>query len=177
MTAELWKRRSGLKPFSRTSLWKGRFLMRSSVLLWHLLISRRATVPGLYLCGFFSPPVAGALLLGQKFAVAIGPLWAIFNLYIIPERQNNNSTTFCPFLRFLWFVLSKMLSFESRKKEILYINASTQPTLSISGSCFEVSPFSLNNLKKIIFLKKKKTNKLRSAIKPRLTFSAWLIDL
>lgn len=36
--------------------------MRSSVLFWYLLISRRATVPGLYLCGFLTPPVAGALL-------------------------------------------------------------------------------------------------------------------
>lgn len=36
--------------------------MRSSVDFWYLLISRRATVPGLYLCGFFTPPVDGALL-------------------------------------------------------------------------------------------------------------------
>ena len=27
---------------------------------WYLRISRSATVPGLYLCGFFTPPVAGA---------------------------------------------------------------------------------------------------------------------
>ena len=64
MTAELWKRRSVLKSWaiSRTNLWKGSFLIRSSVLFWYLLISRRATVPGLYLCGFLTPPVAGALL-------------------------------------------------------------------------------------------------------------------
>ena len=34
--------------------------MRSSVDFWYLLISLRATVPGLYLWGFFTPPVAGA---------------------------------------------------------------------------------------------------------------------
>ena len=36
--------------------------MSSSVDFWYLRISRRATVPGLYLWGFFTPPVAGALL-------------------------------------------------------------------------------------------------------------------
>ena len=35
--------------------------MSNSVDFWYLLISRRATVPGLYLCGFLTPPVAGAL--------------------------------------------------------------------------------------------------------------------
>ncbi|KAG5566234.1 hypothetical protein RHGRI_001992 [Rhododendron griersonianum] len=34
--------------------------MRSSVLFWYFLISLSATVPGLNLCGFFTPPVAGA---------------------------------------------------------------------------------------------------------------------
>ena len=34
--------------------------MRSSVDFWYRLISRRATVPGLYLCGFLTPPAAGA---------------------------------------------------------------------------------------------------------------------
>jgi hypothetical protein len=28
---------------------------------WYRLISRRATVPGLYLCGFLTPPVVGCL--------------------------------------------------------------------------------------------------------------------
>ena len=41
MTAELWKRRSVLKPWaiSRTNLWNGSFLIKSSVLFWYLLIS------------------------------------------------------------------------------------------------------------------------------------------
>ncbi|KAK9670692.1 hypothetical protein RND81_13G218600 [Saponaria officinalis] len=61
-TAWLWKRRSVLKSWaiSRTSLWKGSFLMSSSVLFWYLRISRSATVPGRYLWGFFTPPVVGA---------------------------------------------------------------------------------------------------------------------
>ena len=33
---------------------------RSSVDFWYLRISRSATVPGLYLCGFLRPPQAGA---------------------------------------------------------------------------------------------------------------------
>lgn len=43
---------------SRTRRWKGSFRMRSSVDFWYLLISRRATVPGLNLWGFLTPPVA-----------------------------------------------------------------------------------------------------------------------
>jgi hypothetical protein len=43
---------------SRTSLWKGSFLIKSSVDFWYLLISRRATVPGRKRWGFFTPPVA-----------------------------------------------------------------------------------------------------------------------
>ncbi|CAN1829242.1 hypothetical protein LINPERHAP1_LOCUS32431 [Linum perenne] len=40
-TAWLWKRRSVCKTWaiSRTSLWNGSFLMRSSVLFWYLRIS------------------------------------------------------------------------------------------------------------------------------------------
>jgi hypothetical protein len=37
-----------------------RFLIRRSVDFWYLRISRRATVPGRYLWGFLTPPVAGA---------------------------------------------------------------------------------------------------------------------
>ncbi|PKI77409.1 hypothetical protein CRG98_002182 [Punica granatum] len=61
-TAWLWNLRSVLKScaISRTSLWNGSFLMSSSVLFWYFLISRSATVPGLYLWGFFTPPVVGA---------------------------------------------------------------------------------------------------------------------
>merc|ERR1712222_155374 len=59
-----WNLRSVLKSWaiSLTSLWKGSLRMRSSVDFWYLLISLRATVPGLYLWGFFTPPVEGALL-------------------------------------------------------------------------------------------------------------------
>ena len=35
---------------------------------WYLLISLRATVPGLYLCGFLTPPVAGADFLAALVA-------------------------------------------------------------------------------------------------------------
>ena len=42
--------------------------MRSSVDFWYLLISRRATVPGLYLWGFLTPPVAGADFLAALVA-------------------------------------------------------------------------------------------------------------
>ena len=47
--AALWKRRSVLKScaISRTRRWKGNFLISNSVDFWYLLISRRATVPGL----------------------------------------------------------------------------------------------------------------------------------
>merc|ERR1719493_533060 len=62
ITAEDWKRRSVLKSWaiSLTRRWNGSLRMRSSVDFWYLRISRRATVPGLYLWGFLTPPVAGA---------------------------------------------------------------------------------------------------------------------
>ena len=61
-TADAWKRRSPLKScaISRTRRWNGSLRMRSSVDFWYLRISRSATVPGLYLWGFLTPPVAGA---------------------------------------------------------------------------------------------------------------------
>merc|ERR1711907_674539 len=70
MTAEDWNLRSDLKSWaiSPTSLWKGSFLMRSSVDFWYLLISLRATVPGLYLWGFLTPPMAGADFLAALVA-------------------------------------------------------------------------------------------------------------
>ena len=37
---------------SRTSLWKGSLLINNSVNFWNRQISLRATVPGLYRCGF-----------------------------------------------------------------------------------------------------------------------------
>merc|ERR1712072_1370432 len=57
-TAEDWNLRSFLKSLaiSLTSLWNGSFLMRSSVDFWNLLMSLRATVPGLNLCGLLTPP-------------------------------------------------------------------------------------------------------------------------
>ncbi|KAF8080613.1 hypothetical protein N665_0932s0013 [Sinapis alba] len=42
--------------------------MRSSVLFWYFLISLNATVPGRNLCGFFTPPVAGADFLAALVA-------------------------------------------------------------------------------------------------------------
>merc|ERR1740121_2803973 len=70
MTAELWNLRSVLKScaISLTRRWKGSLRMRSSVDFWYLLISRRATVPGLYLWGFLTPPVAGADFLAALVA-------------------------------------------------------------------------------------------------------------
>jgi len=79
-TAEPWKRRSVLKSWaiSRTNLWKGSLRINSSVDFWYLLISRRATVPGLYLCGFLTPPVAGAdlraALVANCFLGALPPV-------------------------------------------------------------------------------------------------------
>merc|ERR1711942_76883 len=62
ITAELWNLRSVLKSWaiSLTRRWNGSLRISNSVDFWYLLISLRATVPGLYLCGFFTPPVAGA---------------------------------------------------------------------------------------------------------------------
>ena len=57
-----WNLKSVLKScaISLTNLWKGNFLIKSSVDFWNLLISLKATVPGLYLWGFFTPPETGA---------------------------------------------------------------------------------------------------------------------
>ena len=80
MTAELWNLRSVLKSWaiSLTRRWKGSLRMRSSVDFWYLLISLRATVPGLYLWGFFTPPVAGAdlraALVASCFLGALPPV-------------------------------------------------------------------------------------------------------
>eukprot|EP00223_Ostreococcus_mediterraneus_P005934 CAMPEP_0179696502 /NCGR_PEP_ID=MMETSP0936-20121108/6901_1 /TAXON_ID=548131 ORGANISM="Ostreococcus mediterraneus, Strain clade-D-RCC2573" /NCGR_SAMPLE_ID=MMETSP0936 /ASSEMBLY_ACC=CAM_ASM_000574 /LENGTH=98 /DNA_ID=CAMNT_0021569455 /DNA_START=127 /DNA_END=420 /DNA_ORIENTATION=+ len=61
-TAEDWNRKSVLKSWaiSRTKRWNGSLRIKSSVDFWYLRISRSATVPGRYLCGFLTPPVAGA---------------------------------------------------------------------------------------------------------------------
>ena len=57
-----WKRRSDLKSWaiSRTRRWNGSLRMSRSVDFWYLRISRSATVPGRYRCGFLTPPVVGA---------------------------------------------------------------------------------------------------------------------
>lgn len=70
MIAVLWNRKSVLKSWaiSRTSRWKGNFLINSSVDFWYRLISLRATVPGRYRWGFLTPPVEGALFLAALVA-------------------------------------------------------------------------------------------------------------
>merc|ERR1711930_39937 len=80
ITAELWKRRSVLKSWaiSLTRRWNGSLRISSSVDFWYLLISRRATVPGRYLWGFLTPPVAGAdlraALVASCFLGALPPV-------------------------------------------------------------------------------------------------------
>ena len=61
-TAEPWNLKSPLKScaISLTNLWNGNLRINNSVDFWYLLISLNATVHGLYLCGFLTPPVAGA---------------------------------------------------------------------------------------------------------------------
>lgn len=57
-TAVLWNLISDLYAWA-TSLnrrWKGNFRISRSVDFWYFRISRRATVPGRYLCGFLIPP-------------------------------------------------------------------------------------------------------------------------
>merc|ERR1712226_884767 len=70
ITALDWNRRSVLKScaISRTKRWKGSLRSNNSVDFWYLLISRGATVPGLYRWGFFTPPVAGADFLAALVA-------------------------------------------------------------------------------------------------------------
>lgn len=71
-TELLWNLRSVLKSraVSRTNLWNGSFLIKSSVLFWYFLISWRATVPvlGRNLWGFFTPLVVGADFLAALVA-------------------------------------------------------------------------------------------------------------
>merc|ERR1712151_1484693 len=69
-TAEDWNRKSVLKScaISRTRRWNGSLRIKSSVDFWYLRISRRATVPGRYLCGFLTPPAVGADFLAALVA-------------------------------------------------------------------------------------------------------------
>jgi len=100
-TAELWKRRSVLKSWaiSLTNLWKGSLRMRSSVDFWYLRISRSATVPGLYRCGFFTPPVAGADFLAafvaSCFLGAFPPVdfRAVCLVRAMAEKKNSKKKT------------------------------------------------------------------------------------
>ena len=68
-TALDWNLKSDLNCWatSLTNLWKGNFLIKSSVLFWYLLISLKATVPGLYLWGFLIPLLTGADFLAALF--------------------------------------------------------------------------------------------------------------
>ena len=50
------------------SLRNAAFVSSNSVVFWYFLISRSATVPGLYLCGLMTR--GGAVILGHIFAVA-----------------------------------------------------------------------------------------------------------
>ena len=59
-----WRLFDGYIP--RTRRWKGSFLIRSSVDFWYFLISRRATVPGLYLWGFLTPPEIGTIMVSHE---------------------------------------------------------------------------------------------------------------
>ena len=61
----------------------GSFLHSSSVDFWYRRISQRATVPGLYLWGFFTPPVTGALLRGA-FCPALMVLFTSFQAALLP---------------------------------------------------------------------------------------------
>ncbi len=100
-TAELWNRRSVLKSWaiSLTNLWKGSLRIRSSVDFWYLRISRRATVPGLYLWGFLTPPVAGADFLAafvaNCFLGALPPVdfLAVCLVRAIREREKKKTRT------------------------------------------------------------------------------------
>eukprot|EP00484_Ammonia_sp_Unknown_P023715 CAMPEP_0197032712 /NCGR_PEP_ID=MMETSP1384-20130603/11319_1 /TAXON_ID=29189 /ORGANISM="Ammonia sp." /LENGTH=112 /DNA_ID=CAMNT_0042462411 /DNA_START=100 /DNA_END=438 /DNA_ORIENTATION=- len=68
--ADAWNRKSALysPATSRTKRWNGSLRSNNSVDFWYLLISRKATVPGLKRCGFFTPPVAGADFLAALVA-------------------------------------------------------------------------------------------------------------
>ena len=62
MIAYDWNLKSWSIPLviSLISLWNGAKGRSRSVDFWYFLISLRATVPGLNLCAFLTPPVVGA---------------------------------------------------------------------------------------------------------------------
>ena len=59
-----------------TSLWKGSLLIKSSVDFWNRRISRRATVPGLYRCGFLGAAGCPMPLFHGGLAHPGNGLWA-----------------------------------------------------------------------------------------------------
>ena len=78
--ADDWNRRSALNSWaiSRTNLWNGSFLTRSSVDFWYFRISLSDTVPGRNLWGFLIPPAEGcafrAALVARVFLGAFPPV-------------------------------------------------------------------------------------------------------
>ena len=54
---EVWEEEQEVK-LDQDGSWKESLLIKSSVDFGYLRISRRATVPGLYVWGFLTPPVA-----------------------------------------------------------------------------------------------------------------------
>lgn len=125
ITADDWNRNYDLNSWAiyRTSLWNGNFLINRSVDFWYFLISRKATVPGLNLCGRFTPVVTGADFLAIFCAINcfLGSFWAVdflavcfvraillrfffFEKIIIIHQNNNSLHLYCaisPFL-ILW---------------------------------------------------------------------------
>ena len=61
---------------SCTSLWKGSLLISSSIDFWNRRISRRATVPGLYRCGFLGAAGCPVPLFRGGLARPGNGLWA-----------------------------------------------------------------------------------------------------
>merc|ERR1719234_4253 len=102
ITAELWNLRSVLKScaISLTRRWNGSLRINSSVDFWYLLISLRATVPGLYLWGFLTPPVAGADLRAALVASCLRGAFPPVDFRAVCLVRANTS------VRLYWLVLS-----------------------------------------------------------------------
>ena len=66
--------------------------MSNSVDFWYFRISLNATVPGRYLCGFLTPPVAGADL--RAAFVASCFLGALPPVLVIIFKEQNISSVF-----------------------------------------------------------------------------------
>ena len=88
---------------SLTTLWKGALGNKRSVVLWYLLISLRATVPGLNL-GFFLS------LIWDRF-LALEPLASTFDLEIVAAVFYFEAVE--SFLDFIWvFLTPDLFEFE-----------------------------------------------------------------